>query len=676
MVHRFTILFLLFLLFQTISIPVNAQTDAEAEKLMKKAQSIIDNNKSNDDDIYTTGFEDVDEEELLLKIPPKKARVLSAIPKKTLSKSELAAYILDLKNQLLKKIDPSRVQASKSALQTLGSQVDKIQIEAISTWYNGLQQEAMLLLLEATIKDPDDPLLLNNLAAFLNMGGAPQKAIPILQNLLLSFPENPLVLNNIAQSFANLGDADSAMKYINRCLKANPMHASANHTAGVIEAVKGNTDKAETHFTNALKSSQNSQTISSLKKLNPNSKLSNFLKPKFRMPGDFNPFKYQLPAQLEDVSQTKIVQKEHEDFINYLNELIMQYSALMDEEGESGEKILMQKIADVQKDPFSMSDREASLIRPFTKTANLAILHIIPDLASQQQDANNHKKLLEKQIEEIKEKHKKLMEALAADHNAQYEKLPFCGEGRCGGEKLRNEFCEKETKATNTALKEMAAIRRDIQEKLLIAAVNEFELMGYWGYLAGANEGFAKQAYYKAIHGFLGKVQNAAVTQDLPVPCIVLPEVEENKKEQEKTANAFCPFNFTVGFIVGKIKLDCKKFTISGGEAIRFKYEKEFNSGASTISMGIGWGFDPPAIVPGLNAGVSGELTEAIYITFDKDNNISDGGFEFTARLSEEVKGAADNIKITDRVDIVKAGYKIGVISGLNFTGNSLMVLK
>src|SRR3954469_24354937 len=42
---------------------------------------------------YSTGFEDADEQDLLLKLPPKKTTILAALSKKPFSKTELAAYI-------------------------------------------------------------------------------------------------------------------------------------------------------------------------------------------------------------------------------------------------------------------------------------------------------------------------------------------------------------------------------------------------------------------------------------------------------------------------------------------------------------------------------------------------------------------------------------------------------
>ena len=748
--------YFLFILFVLNTISAKAQTEEEIQKMMKKAQSTIDKNKDKDHDQYLTGFEDVDEEELLLKLPPKKTALLAAIPKKILSKTELAAYITNLKTQLLQKMDANKVQAAKAAINTLGSQPDKLHMEAISTWYNGLQQEAGLLLLEAAQKKPGDGLLLNNLAAFLNLDGAPHKAIPILKNLLLTYPENAMVLNNLGQSYANLGEADTAMYYIERCLKVAPMHASANHTAGVIEANKGNStnadthsflnlggapykalpilksllliypenamvmnnlgqsyanrgeadtamyyigrglkvahmhasanhtaalieankgnsSKAETHFINAVKASPNPQSIAALKKLNPDKPISNFLKPKFKMPGDFNPLKYEFPKQLEDASREKIIQKQHEEFWNYLNELISLYSGMMDEEGEKGEKILRQKIAAVQKDPFTQSASSRALVRPFTRTATLAIINIQAELGAQDMDVYTYKQQLEKQIAERKEKYKKEMEVLDVEYRERYDKLPMCDEAHCGVDKLDNEFCEKRTRTTNIALKEMAVLRRDIQEKERIAALNKFELMGYWGYFAGANEAFARQGYYSAILEYLKAIQKAAVTQGLDYPCDPLPDVvAPEEKSKEEVAKVFCPFNITVAAGVVKLRLDCDKFSIQGGEGIRFKYEKEFSSGASSISIGVGLGFDV-GIGTSVSTGFSAEATEAVYIGFDKENNITDAGLEVTARGSLESK--VETIKMTERLEL-KAGYKIGVNSGINFTGNAFKILK
>ncbi len=64
-----------------------------------------------------------------------------------------------------------------------------------------------------------------------------------------------------------------------------------------------------------------------------------------------------------------------------------------------------------------------------------------------------------------------------------------------------------------------------------------------------------------------------------------------------------------------------------------------------------------------------------MYISFDKDNNVSDAGLEFTARVSEQVQVKGENTKVSERPSELKAGYKIGINSGINFTGNVFKML-
>lgn len=81
-----------------------------------------------------------------------------------------------------------------------------------------------------------------------------------------------------------------------------------------------------------------------------------------------------------------------------------------------------------------------------------------------------------------------------------------------------------------------------------------------------------------------------------------------------------------------------------------------------------------------MEAGGSIGVDESLFITFDKDNSITDLGLEFNAGASVEAgfKGGGETIELNKGFieGSINAGYKIGVNSGINFSGNAIEMLK
>ena len=626
---------------------------------------------------------DDDEEKLVLKLPPKNHKFLSELSKTVLSKTQLVPYIQSLKMQLQQKMEPSKLNTVKSALVSQASDKDLLHENAVSAWYNGAQHEATLLLLEAAQKNTDDGLLLNNLAALLNMGGAAHKAIPFLKNIVVSYPDNSFVLNNLGQSYANLGEADSAMYYLKRCLQIAPMHAMANHTAGVIEAEKGNTTEAEAHFTKAVKASQNQKSVNALKKIKPNASLLQLLKPKISMAPYFNPYKYPLPKLCENVMDSERAEQEFEDFRDQMKSLEEIYSEMATSESASGEKKLRQMGKDIKEiiateENVYKNTSVASYygIRPFLVYANRMLLFIQPELVNMWLDAEKFEE--EKQLQ-TKARSAAYLDEIKRIEEAYQESLPKCT--NCEGDPepdpaTKQAHCNRMNEAANKCIYDVNEIRKSIQDKYLIAARMWYENQSFWGYLGAPIKEYANSAFYSAVAGYFGRLIHASRNSDYFIKpyCTTLPDIPPAIRKNEVLSKMDCPININISFIAGKIKLDCEKFTFTGGEGVRFKYEKNFESGFSSLGIGIGLGFDV-GVGSGIKAGVSGEIAEYLFIGFDKDNNVSDAGLEFTARVSEQVQVKGENIKLSDRPSELKAGYKIGINSGINFTGNVFKML-
>jgi Tfp pilus assembly protein PilF len=672
---------------------VPAQTAAEMEKLLKEQQRVTDSLMQvmqkegerilNDPEVkkalqqgaspstYTVQNDHTD----VLKLPKKNTRLLQQLPKAVLSKTQLPLFVQNIKSQLQQKVSPSKLAAVKSALTKLSNEPAKLHSAAIATWYSGAQQEAMLLLLTAAEKKPDDALLLNNIAALLNMGGAPQKAIPILQSLLVTYPENPFVLNNLGQSFASLGERDTALYYLSRCLKVTPLHAAANHTAGIIATEKGNKSAAENYFTNELKATGSAQAAAALRNVSPQKSIANLLRPKVKMPDYFNPYKYHLPQQCENVLDVEKAKSEHEEFRNWLMKTREAYTMLRVREEELGKQELM----NAAKKYLANPKQEYSLLRnPFVICAIQMLSQLTMEAISEKEALNSFIEAKEKLIDQRLADYKIEFDKIEADYIASYPKARKNIEGDPTYPELERKRCHNHEESANRCLKDMAQLRRSIQEKQLHYATWFYENYAFWGYLAGPTKHVANAAFYKAAESYLDALKQAATTATLAPYCTEVPVVTAKDNEADKAASMNCPFNISIDIVIAKLQLDCERFQFSGGEGLRFNYEKEFETGNSTISIGAGFGFDfsRGAIV---EAGGSIGAEQSFYISFDGNNQITDLGIQFNVGASLEAGFSAGNgVVQMDKGFIdagVNAGYSIGINSGINFTGNVFKML-
>lgn len=111
-----------------------------------------------------------------------------------------------------------------------------------------MKKKAILLMMELAVKQPDSLLVLNNLGAMLNKGGAEHKAAPILMHCLDKLPNSSIVLNNLGQSFMALGDLFKAADYFNQCLSLDSLNVEANHSMGMLHYFKKEYDAAMKYF--------------------------------------------------------------------------------------------------------------------------------------------------------------------------------------------------------------------------------------------------------------------------------------------------------------------------------------------------------------------------------------------------------------------------------------------
>jgi tetratricopeptide (TPR) repeat protein len=671
-------LFLLPLLFLISNVLAQKQlSEKELEQMAAQAEKMM-NDPRYKKAMAEAGNNDSDEEEPERFPTPNPAR-MATVPSQPMNKGVMSSYLSNLYTAYKTKIPIAAVQAAQQAGIKLGNDPDKLGVAAVSNWYNGAPKEAILMSIMASMKNPENKMLLNNLGALLNMGGAPYHALPILKTLVSEFPNNPIFLNNLGQAFTGAGELDTAMYYFKRCIQESPHHPEANNTAGQIEASRGNTEAAAQYFENSLKGGFNDGASKGIDKLGSERsfQLSKFIKPPVDLPY-FNEYKYKLPRQCQTGAEAPTIRQEHEDFIQFVDAQSTIYHSLAIAESKAGEAKLEAKLQAALR-----TGKIPSLVNPLQVAAGKKLMYI--GIGFQTEIAEHEERIKAKQaaIQSLLDLHEAKYQALTEEFAARKRQYD-CGEGRgsdCAAiERLNKEECQAKVAMSAGMQPQIAAAVVDKQSEELRFARREFEKMAYYSYLAAPNKEMANGEFYRVCSRYLNKLKTIAGK-----PIIVAGICAEQKEvaaipESDKTKAMDCPIDLSIPFAVGKIELNCEKFTFSAGEGVTFKYEKDFGSKQSTISIGAGLQLEAGKAFGIFSGEVGASAEQSFYIVFDGDNNISDAGLALQVEVSAgaeagiETPGDIGKEYLTKEIldQKVELGYTLGVNSGWTFNDGAI----
>src|SRR5690606_37451809 len=152
-------------------------------------------------------------------------------------------------------------------------------------------------------------------------------------------------------------------------------------------------------------------------------------------------------------------------------------------------------------------------------------------------------------------------------------------------------------------------------------------------------------------------------------PCRETGVEDRPAPEEQPHEKVECPFDVQIPFVVGKITVNCEKFSFNAGEGVVFKYEKEFTGQRqSTMSIGVGLGIDLSRGAGGAKGGLSAGGDMSAFFVFDKTGALSDGGMRYGAGASIGLGfETGEKIKIKKAIDGVSAGWRFAYNSGVNF---------
>lgn len=642
-------------------------TQAELDKMMKEANELL--KKYGSDSIMKKPIKDPGKAVTAYdpdpssygnvdnwKFPPKNTGLLASIPKKVFTKTELANFLDNLYGQVSKKMAPAIASSVQSIAAKYTNNGNRMEDAAISGWYGGYKEEALLLMIKAAINNPENGLLLNNCAAMLNMSAAEEKAIPILKYVLQSYPDDAMLLNNLGQAYAGLGAIDTAIVYLMRCIKADPEHPEACNTVGQIEAEKGNKEKAIEYLEKSIKGAYTKTAALKLRKIKQGTKLTVLIRPRVRLPEYFNLFKYRLPAQCISIDNSILADAEHEAFRKMITKQAQVFGAKYAELALKKQQNAMEIVnaggvgRKLRKEEF--------MAHPFYELCQTMAGQVLSEYR--------------KDVSELNTKDGKQFQAAIGGLDAEYR-------GRLrslGSFDTEAERCAAENELANSYLPRFAYLTEEWQKKNLQLYRRYFDELVYWHYLSlypTGKDNFNMQ-FYVFVEQYLVMIGSVAQTKII-LPCnakkITLSKESNEIKEFE------CPLAISIPFIVGSFDLDCDKISFSAGEGALFGYEKNFKTKQSTISIGIGAKLDIGKVSLGpVEAKLSVGVGESLFISFDGENKVSDAGLKFGGKFSAgaEIKGGKEispgkSIEVSRELGNREAGagYTIGINSGFNF---------
>jgi tetratricopeptide (TPR) repeat protein len=612
------------------------------------------------------------------RFPTTNKTLMASVPSQPMNKGAMSSYLSNLYTAYKTKMPIGAVQAAQQAGIKLGNDPDKLGVAAVTNWYNGAPKEAILMAITASMKNPDNKMLLNNLGALLNMGGAPYHALPILKTLVSEFPNNPMFLNNLGQAYTGAGQLDTAMYYFRRCIQESPNHPEANNTAGHIEQSRGNTEAAAQHFEKSLRGGFNEGASKGLDKTGEERtfKISGVTKMPVKLPY-FNADKYKMPVQCYTAQEAPSVRKAHEDFYDFMSAQMSAYSDLARSESKKGSALMEAKLK------AALKTGKIPQPNPLHIKGGRKLLYWAIELQAETVTHLERVKAKQAAIQALLDQHEAQLKAIRADY-AQRMSQYNCGEGNAAGcaaiMELQKAECRAVVAMSATMQPQIAAAVIDKQNEELWFARRSFEKFAYYSYLAAPNKEMAKGEYYQVASNYLSDLRRIAGQ-----PIIVAGMCAEQKEAasnptSDGTEAMECPIDLSIPFVVGKIELNCEKFTFSAGEGVTFKYEKDFGSKQSTISIGAGLQFEAGKAFGIFSGEVGASAEQSFYIVFDGDNNISDAGLAMQVEVSVGAEAGIDTPGEIGKEYFTKEildkkgefGYTLGVNSGWTFNDGAI----
>ena len=579
-----------------------------------------------------------------LKPPVKDSKHLALIPTQAPTLIQLTEGLKKSKQQLEAATSKAILDEVKSI--TAQQTPSQMQSASIAEFYRDKPIQALLVSMQSAIQNINEVTVWNNLAAIYNMTGLQHKAIPVLMHHLQNLPTNSMLLNNMGQAYLGLGDLAAAKKYLQQCLVQDPLNPEANRSMGMICLFQKEYDESKQYFEKELEVTQRKSTIELVQKNGFAINIYLVRKKRTGIPhqdffGDIQLGKFHVPEFPKTSGESRMVDDKHGAFRQSVSKEMLYWL----EKGNASPALLAEEGKE-WNGPYAWQVKE--LLHDLHEIYNPDELALFDDI----------------QIDELKKMTSAYGEQMAA------VKCP--------------EPPVNATMAVTLAYQQKCCeLKRPIIDAF-IAQYNAFVMMRInvitpvWkAYLndlinivsldpTSANKRYVSHIIMQYF-SYLAFASQSGVFIDPPAECNTnLTKAQADSIiESSRDIDLHCPkwLNMELDLQIGKIKADCSKYSLEGGELFRAGYEHNFKTGTSTLSAGVG-------VKAKFFLGAAGaDIKQMVYVSFDNNGEFSDFGLKggVSIKLNDSPSSISDGIiKVGTTVAGVEGGYTLGINSGFN----------
>jgi tetratricopeptide (TPR) repeat protein len=659
-----------FLVIIIISFPtINSfpQTEDELKKMLEQLKSLGDSLENNQDemdsesqnfgDAYKKLFEDVQQKQNNTKnpeisnnnveysivdfsLPQKNSTLLKNIPKSAPTKEKIIGYINALISELGKNKEFSKdVEHAKQEIVKLKDPLGYNNAPSLF-WFSQAPITSITMSLMLAEKNNYDAVHLNNLSSLLIMNGNPERAIPILLYLENAEPNSIMINNNLGQAYFQLGDIDAAKKYFEKVLQKENFHIQANLTLGIIYAKMNRNKDAENCFINSLKGGYTDDAYNFLSELLPDVNVEELIYSDEEVfegietsfiPSDYSDYAMNNsgPSININLSSFPNLISSSEDypsgFINFDNRCV-QFPGSPEDIGRfNGEITAMQDAWREWMDVWSvefeskmqntvtqlMHNKQPEMNGPFIKKASFMI------------------KVYGKQFDKRLKESSLLFSDKLTQALDTYRKSMEAVENRCRPIEdvdARNAcLCAGQNEALSVFLGSMRGPYTTYCDYVSVLAMKYYNAISYWSSIAYDSNPMIMNTILQQTQAGYYAAMVSRFNLELPLPCEVY-NIDKSENINLAFSEPYCPVNISIPFYIGELSLNCKSFSILGGEGMKFGYERDFTAKTSTVLFGPGAGAQSGA--------VNFEANALGFVTWNNDNSISDYGVRVTSGVS------------------------------------------
>lgn len=642
-----------------------SQKQGEAfKKLFEDAQNDLNKTVNKEQESSNSDYSIVD-----FSLPKKKIDVLKKLPTSPPSKEKIINYLKTLIVELENNKEFSKDVAH--AKQEIVKLKDPLAYNNAAQlfWYNKSPITAIAISLMLAEKSNYNTLHLNNLSALLNLTGNPERAIPILLYIDKTEHGSVMVNNNLGQSYFQLGDIEVASKYLKLVIQKEKNHIQANLTLGIISAKTNKNQDAEKYLINSLKGGFTEDAYNFLSELLPDTNIEELVYGDEKIfeemeigfiPADYSDYAINNNGPSKNINLSgfpnQIISSEDfpSGFLNFDNRCIIFPGSPEDIGRFNGEITAMQDAWRDWMDVWSvgfeskmqntvtqlMNNRQPEMNGPFIKKAVFMI-----KVYGKQFD----KRLTEAQLLFAD----KLTKAIDVQKNTMIEVDNRCRPIEDADER-RACYCSGENEALAALLGTIRGPYTSYCDYVSVLAMKYYNAISYWSSIAYDSNPMVKKTLLHQTQAGYYAAMVSRFNLEFPLPCDVN-NIDKTENINLAFSDSDCPINISIPFVIGELSLNCKSFSILGGEGMKFGYERDFTSKTSTVLFGPGAGVQSGA--------VNFEANALGFVTWNNDNNISDYGVRVTSGASAASVGPFTT-------GGMEAQVQVGVESGFSYSSS------